>query len=102
VRANTLAPYSSYPWKLRGATELRLKRPQDAKDSLTHATSLQRKDWQSWVLLGQANETIGDRAGAQAAYREALRCAPATGQLHNELLAAAGSLPAPEPNFSCF
>lgn len=80
--AVTLSPSDPDAHHARSTIFSRLRNPAEAAKSLETATRLRPRHDNLWLELGNARESLGDTAGALAAFDQAVRWAPYYGQTH--------------------
>lgn len=75
-RAIEIAPESAYAHRVLGTRLLRWNQADAALDPLARACALEPTHAETWKALGLARHQLGDRAGAESAFREGLRHRP--------------------------
>ena len=70
--AAALLPDDPDSWTRLGIALDRSHRPAEAAGALERSVALRREQPDTWILLGQVRGKLGDRSGAEAAYRTVL------------------------------
>ena len=81
-QAVRLSPSDPEAYRARAAVLNRWQMTAEANKSLELATSLRYRDDYLWLELGNAREDVGDKAGALAAFDQAVRWAPYYAHTH--------------------
>ena len=81
-QAIRLTPDDPEAHRARGIVLTRSRNFTDAEASLETAATLRPGDAGLWLALGNTREDLGDRAGALAAFNQAVNAAPYYGQTH--------------------
>src|SRR5207237_884641 len=66
----------AFAWRLAGVEAIELRRFDDAENALKRSISQNRKDWRSYVALGNALNAQNRDKQALECFREAVRLAP--------------------------
>ena len=71
-RAVELDPEAADAWSMLGNVQAWGLKPEDAEASFVKSLELRHEQPRVWMSLGHVRKTLGNRAGSEAAYREAI------------------------------